>query len=590
MTAAAAFHSGGAGTDAAATAAWLILRRLDVAPPGPPPPAWPGHPQARVRAGEAAAAAALTVTAHCEKILAPAPPARQHAPAAARGPAAAAAPGPERGDGTLLACPEGPGEEDRNRIWDVNEAACAWFRERFPRSPAERYLERERGFTAGELEPFEPGYAPGRRAGLTEYLQGLAGEDGTRLYPDAFLLAAGLASEGDGRLFDKFRNRVMWPIRDHDGHLAGFGGRALNGATPKYLNTPETAVFRKGRILYGLWQARARLAAGAIPVVSEGYTDVHAIALSAGEGYAPVASLGTAFTPDQATALAARSRLPEGAPFISARDPDPAGMRAAVNDFAKLVPRHASCGRFAPLEEDPADMRLHRGGRALLAALSAHVPLEDMVTSAILARYDDPPGNLRQWGNYVAQDGAARAVARALADARGCIGVTRQAARVALATGDPWTTVYWKFLYEWHPELEALAAEAEREYDELPPEQRKYQWALPPDSPERYLAEGPCTWEPGPEQLRELADLDTWRDPGRAGPEPAIAALLPLKTTRPEPAEGRSPQGPDPPGPRHVSRPRAGPREGRRRMGPARQGRGEPGTARTRYRARTVST
>lgn len=563
------------------TATQLLLHRL-----------LPDANTAPAPAGGRAAAAADTIAAHCEKVLAPLPPPRHPAvrpgspkprrpqvadppvfstrpagrPRSSASSDATAdeeeSPGDGSPEGALFARPADRqvGQELLTRIWKVNEAAAAWYREQLtPRSWGYRYMTRERGFSREVLDEFEIGFAPPGADRLTGHLRSLVGDDGTRLYPDDLIVAAGLAVRADGELTDRLRNRVIFPIRNHNGDLAGFGGRkhprSRNKANPKYLNTPETAAYSKGAILYGLHQSRQALAEGAAPVILEGYTDVMAAWCVSGGTYAPVAPLGTALTADQATALGAHGRLHDGVPVLLAGDPDEAGRKAVLRDIRIVAPRHTRDARFVKLEEDPADTWLHRGGPALRAALDAHVPAEDVLTDTVLAGYADrlPGGKYASawdYGPVLACHDVARALARAvggadrLAVALGSAGIRRQTARVALATGEPFSSVQWRFTAEWFPDRESWADEAEQAFDEMPREEWIGKWAplMPSQSIERYLAEGPPA-EPGPEELKEIAArADEQR--GWHGP-----ACLPGPRTpgRPSATRGSSAKDRDPP-------------------------------------------
>lgn len=557
-----------------------LVRHLLTPAAVPDAPEAPADPATR----RLVAAAAEQVVSHCEKVLAglPPPPAalirsgagtaqpeKQKKTRPDREPPQPAAetprqqppePPPTTADGQLFARPADPetSRKLRERIWQVNEAAAAWYRKQMtPQSWAYRYMTSERGFGEEVLDAFEIGFAPRGPDSLTGYLSTLTDDSGTRIYSDDLLADAGLARRADdGTLTDRFRNRTIFPIRDHEGHLAGFGARKhprnQNKKNPKYLNTPETVAYRKGQILYGLWQSRHALSKGCPPVILEGYTDV--LATWCVGGYAPVAPLGTAFSGQQATALAARGRLHEHVPVLIARDPDPAGLRAAAHDIGVLTPRHTLDARYIPLAEDPADTWRHHGDAALRAVLDAHVPAADLLTDTVLARYE---GRLPRRDSDFSSILACRDVARALGPAENAVrrlgpsGIRRQIARTALATGESWSSAYWEFMCEWFPEKKIQAEEASRAFDEMPQDEwiAKWSWALPRDAIERRIAEGPPD-DLNSDKLREIAARDEWRD--WHGPDRRRGPGAPGK---PSASRRTRAQDRDPPG-RAAARPR----------------------------------
>ncbi|MCY4327911.1 MAG: DNA primase, partial [Rhodobacteraceae bacterium] len=219
-------------------------------------------------------------------------------------------------------------ESTHKPLYDVCEQACTQFQialSSHAGKAARVYLE-ERGLNAQAIEQFEIGFAGQRNPGLMQILRktGVSQEH---------LLTAGLCVEpdGGGQPYDRFRNRIMFPIRDLRGRLIGFGGRALDPAAPaKYLNSPETPIFKKGACLYNAVAARNALGKEESDlVVVEGYMDV--IALSSYGIRACVAPLGTAITENQLRLLWKLAPEP-----VLALDGDSAGLRAAerVSDLA----------------------------------------------------------------------------------------------------------------------------------------------------------------------------------------------------------------------------------------------------------------
>ena len=201
--------------------------------------------------------------------------------------------------------------------------ASGWFRTQL-RTEAGRaalnYLRDDRGLSEATLESFELGYAPDQWDGLLKHLQQVEG-----LSPE-LLEAAGLVvpRKGGTGFYDRFRHRVMVPIRDRQGRVIGFGGRSLDGGEPKYLNSPETEVFEKGKHLFGLDRAANPIRKDDRAVVVEGYFDV--IALHAAGITNAVAALGTALSSQQITQLC---RCSDGKRIVLNFDADGAGVRAA---------------------------------------------------------------------------------------------------------------------------------------------------------------------------------------------------------------------------------------------------------------------
>ncbi len=239
-------------------------------------------------------------------------------------------------------------------LWESAEAA-----------PARAYLT-ERGLEEGALREHRVGYAPSawdkvltasRRAGYTE-------EE---------LLAAGLIARGrDGRgVYDRFRRRIMFPLADERGRVLGFGARALSpDQKPKYLNTSESDLFHKGRMVYGADLARAAAAKAGRVVLVEGYTDV--IALRQAGVAETVCSMGTALTDDQVHAL--RRLAPS---VLLCQDPDAAGQEAVAKSLALLERGSGLEARVVrlPAGKDPADVVQHDGVEAMRSRLGDAVPV-----------------------------------------------------------------------------------------------------------------------------------------------------------------------------------------------------------------------
>ena len=211
----------------------------------------------------------------------------------------------------------------REKLQRVLALALGWFRTQLL-SPAGQqaqvYLSETRGLSMATQETFELGYAPDQWDGLLKHLQQVEG-----CSPE-LLEAAGLVvpRKGGNGFYDRFRHRVIVPIHDRQGRVIGFGGRSLDGSEPKYLNSPETELFEKGKHLFGLDKATNAIRKDDRAVVVEGYFDV--IALHASGITNAVASLGTALSSQQITQLC---RVSDGKRIVLNFDADGAGVRAA---------------------------------------------------------------------------------------------------------------------------------------------------------------------------------------------------------------------------------------------------------------------
>ena len=280
----------------------------------------------------------------------------------------------------------------REQLHKVLTLAAGWFRSQL-RSPAGAaalaYLRDGRGLSEATLEAFELGYAPEQWDGLLAHLQQVEG-----LGPE-LLEAAGLVvprKGGDG-FYDRFRHRVMVPIKDRQGRVIGFGGRSLDGGEPKYLNSPETELFEKGKHLFGLERASAAIRKDDRAVVVEGYFDV--IALHAAGITNAVAALGTALSSQQITQLC---RCCDSKRLILNFDSDGAGVRAAQRAIGE-VEQLALQGQLElrvlhlPAGKDPDEFLKTQGAgdyRALLdqAPLWLDWQIEQVLEGRDLARPD----------------------------------------------------------------------------------------------------------------------------------------------------------------------------------------------------------
>jgi DNA primase len=308
------------------------------------------------------------------------------------------------------------------------DAAHAFFRAQAPASWVPAHLA-ERGFAPDVLERWEIGYAPGSWRALTEHLRGLG-------YDDEAILGAGLARRGRrGVLHDVFRDRVMFAVRDGDGAVAGFVGRLAEGADgPRYLGSPESAIFRKSRLPYGLHEARGRLAEGARPVIVEGPFDAVAVNVAV-PGHAAVAVCGSTVTAAHLRALRAGRAAGSGAGVLLALDGDQAGRAAAIRAWGVLSGVDAPVDvALLPAGDDPADVLRREGPAALREALAATRPLADLVVDAAVERAG---GALRSPEERLAALRASTALIARMAP----VHVARQAGRVARRLGLDHATV-----------------------------------------------------------------------------------------------------------------------------------------------------
>ena len=280
----------------------------------------------------------------------------------------------------------------REQLQRVMSLACGYFRSQLRSSAGQAalaYLQDNRGLKAATIEAFELGYAPDSWDGLLHHLQQVEGLEPT------LLEAAGLVvprKGGDG-FYDRFRGRLMVPIKDRQGRVIGFGGRSLDGSEPKYLNSPETELFEKGKHLFGLDRAADAIRRDDRAVVVEGYFDV--IALHAAGITNAVAALGTALSSQQITQLC---RCCESKRLILNFDADGAGVRAAQRAIGE-VEQLALQGQLElrvlqlPAGKDPDEyLKQHGAGdyRGLLdaAPLWLDWQIEQVLSGLDLSRSD----------------------------------------------------------------------------------------------------------------------------------------------------------------------------------------------------------
>ncbi|MCU1423140.1 MAG: primase [Microbacteriaceae bacterium] len=279
---------------------------------------------------------------------------------------------------------------NRARILGANKAAEDFFIRQLATPEAEvgRVFLGERGFDASAAQRFGVGFAPKSYDALSKHLLGLG-------FTEAELLAAGLVGQGDRSTYDRFRGRLVWPIRDVTGQTLGFGARRLldDDQGPKYLHTPETAVYHKAQVLYGLDLAKRDISRGKQVVVVEGYTDVMACHL-AGVTTA-VATCGTAFGVDHIKVIrrvlgdvdnADSHGLGE---VVFTFDPDEAGQKAASRAFAEE--QRFAAQTFVAVSQDnldPCDLRVQRGDDAVRRLISGKKPMFEFMVRRVLAGHD----------------------------------------------------------------------------------------------------------------------------------------------------------------------------------------------------------
>ncbi|WP_326742287.1 DNA primase [Streptomyces sp. NBC_01768] len=293
---------------------------------------------------------------------------------------------------------------ERIRLVEAHKAAARFYTEQLDGPEAEigRKFLAERGFDQAAAAHFGVGYSPAGWDHLTRYLRGQG-------FSDKELIASGLSQDGRRGPIDRFRGRLMWPISDTSGDVVGFGARKLrdddNG--PKYLNTPETAIYKKSQVLYGIDLAKKDIAKASRAVVVEGYTDVMACHL-AGITTA-IATCGTAFGGDHIKILRRLLMDNGSARVIFTFDGDAAGQKAALRAFEDDQKFAAETYiAIAPDGMDPCDLRLVKGDEAVRDLVEPRTPLFEFALRQIVGRYDlETPA-----GRAAALDEAAPVVAK----------------------------------------------------------------------------------------------------------------------------------------------------------------------------------
>ncbi len=307
--------------------------------------------------------------------------------------------------GVTLHYEEGGGEDrkdpnrvSRSRITAANRNAAQFFRSQLGSKEGEvaRNFLHARGFDADAIAKFSLGYAPNSWDALLSYLR-------KRGFTEPELAASGLFSKGQRGPYDRFRGRVIWPISNLTGEVVGFGARRLSDEDkgPKYLNTPETAVYKKSEVLYGIEMAKKAISRQRRIVVVEGYTDVMAAHLSGVE--CAVATCGTAFSAghvrivrrllgdsaDPAAGVMLSSGKARGGEVIFTFDGDAAGQKAALHAFGE--DQAFASQTFVAIEpsgKDPCDLWQAKGASAVRALVDSRRPLFEFVLRTILKAHN----------------------------------------------------------------------------------------------------------------------------------------------------------------------------------------------------------
>lgn len=295
--------------------------------------------------------------------------------------------------GSTGARDEKPGT--RRRLIAANKAAHEFYRQQLetPQAAAAREFLLDRGFSKEIIYEFECGYAPEGWDTATKHLlrMGFSFEE---------LEAAGISKMGKRGPIDRFHRRLLWPIKDLSGNVIGFGARKLydDDKLGKYMNTPETMLYHKSKVLFGLDLAKRNIAEQHQAVVVEGYTDV--MAMYAAGVKTAVASCGTAFGPDHLQVL--RRLMLDDSYFhgelIYTFDGDEAGQKAAMRAFEgeqKLTGQ--SFVSVAPDGMDPCDLRLARGDAAVRDLVADRIPMFEFVIRSVISEFsiDSAEGRLQ---------------------------------------------------------------------------------------------------------------------------------------------------------------------------------------------------
>jgi len=309
---------------------------------------------------------------------------------------------------TYEAGAKGPDQGQKARIFEANQLAAKYFQDQLMTDAAipGRDFLKSRGFDKPAAELFGVGFAPKGWNNLTDHLKAAG-------FTEEELITASLSSKGERGLYDKFRGRLIWPIRDTSNQVIGFGARKLfdDDQGPKYLNTSETPVYHKSAVLYGIDLAKKDISKSQKVVVVEGYTDVMACHL-AGITTA-VATCGTAFGDEHIRILnrMLAANVDSPAEVIFTFDPDEAGQKAAMRAFADADKFHAnSFIAVGPDGLDPSDLRVQKGDEAVVLMIENKKPIYEFAIRQKMKNF-----NLESVEGRV---GAARASAAVIATIR----------------------------------------------------------------------------------------------------------------------------------------------------------------------------
>ena len=267
-------------------------------------------------------------------------------------------------------------ESHRDKLFERMEAAAHFYKQSLKGNNRVVDYLKQRGLTGETAARFGIGYAPDGWQGLKEVMAD---------YADSLLVETGLVIVHEDKRYDRFRDRVMFPIRNERGQVIAFGGRVLGKGEPKYLNSPETPLFHKGRELYGLFEHRRAIQGDNRVIVVEGYMDV--VMLDQYGVQNAVATLGTAITADQAARLL---RLADDVVF--AFDGDNAGRKAAwralENSLAQAQDGKRLSFLFLPEGEDPDSYVQAQGADAFRKLCAGAMPLSDFLFAELTAQTD----------------------------------------------------------------------------------------------------------------------------------------------------------------------------------------------------------
>ncbi len=278
------------------------------------------------------------------------------------------------------------GGPQRPRLVEAHKVTQEWYADQLatPEGLTARQFLDSRGFDADAAAHFGVGFSPRGGEDLVRVLRGKG-------FSEEEVVASGLIGSGRG-LYDRFRGRLMWPIRDSSGDTIGFGARRIfddDRIEAKYLNTPETAIYKKSQVLYGIDLARREIARGSQAVIVEGYTDVMACHLAGVK--TAVATCGTAFGEDHARVI--RRLLQDHDEFrgevIFTFDGDEAGQKAALRAFeGDQIFAGQTYVAVEPTGMDPCDLRLASGDAEVRELVARRVPLYRFVLANVVQRYD----------------------------------------------------------------------------------------------------------------------------------------------------------------------------------------------------------